>query len=189
MTPDPHVNSLLKAAGHGDRAALDRAWPGLYKHLHEIAASQMSRERNGHLLQTTAIVHEAYFRLSQQKRSSWKDRRSFFAAAAVVMRRILIDNARSEQSAKRGGQANRRDLTETRLAIDDHRFAAIDVHEVLEQLAEFAPDQARILELMIFGGLTIDESATELGVSASTIDRKIRSAKAWLRRELSGGEA
>lgn len=187
MTSDHHVNSLIQAAGHGDRDALDRAWPGLYKHLHEIAASQMSRERSGHLLQTTAIVHEAYFRLSDQKRSQWDDQRSFFAAAAVVMRRILIDSARHEKAEKRGGSVLRRELSDSRLAVDDGRYSAIEVHDALERLAAFAPDQAKALELMIFGGLTRKETAEVLAVSESSIDRKVRSAKAWLRRELSEG--
>jgi RNA polymerase sigma factor (TIGR02999 family) len=183
---EKEFNALIQAAGLGDRAALNEAWPELYEHLREIAAGQMSRERAGrHLLQTTAIVHEAYFRLSEQKRSHWRDRNSFFAAAAVVMRRILIDSARNNTAAKRGGAMARQALSDTRLALDDDGFAAVDVHEALERLAGFAPDQSRALELMIFGGMTGEEVADVLGVSASTIDRRVRAAKAWLRRELS----
>ena len=185
MAIDPQLNTLLQAAGHGDRAALDKVWPNLYSHLHEIAAAQMAKEKAGHLLQTTAIVHEAYFRLADQKKSNWPDRNSFYATAAVVMRRVLVDNARKEKAAKRGAGADRRELTDSRLAVDDRGFSAVDIHEALERLAEFAPEQARALELMIFSGMTGQEVATALGVSASTIDRKIRSAKAWLRRELS----
>lgn len=182
---DRKINSQVQAAGQGDRSALDDAWPGLYSQLHDIAAGQMARERPGHLLQTTAIVHEAYFRLSDQQKSDWPDKRSFLAAAAVVMRRILIDSARRDRSRKRGGTAQKQALSDTNIAFDDRGFSAIDTHEALERLAEFAPDQARTLELMIFGGLTGEEVAEVLGVSASTIDRKVRAAKAWLRRELS----
>jgi RNA polymerase sigma factor (TIGR02999 family) len=178
-------NALIQAAGQGDREALDQVWPDLYRQLHDLAAAQMSKEQNGGLLQTTAIVHEAYFRLSEQKRSEWPDRGSFFAAAAVVMRRILIDSARRERAVKRGGRQSRRTLSDTQLGVDDQRFEAIDLHEALEQLAQFAPDQAKALELMIFGGLTGEETAVVLGVSPATIDRKVRLAKAWLRRELS----
>lgn len=186
---DPKLNLLIQLAGRGDRSALDDVWPGLYAQLHDIASGQMAKERSGHLLQTTAVVHEAYFRLSDQQRSDWKDKPSFLAAAAVVMRRILIDTARRERSQKRGGNSKRQVLSETSVAFDDHGYSAIEVHEALEQLAKFAPDQARALELMIFGGLTGEEVAGVLGVSASTIDRKVRAAKAWLRRELTGGDS
>lgn len=185
MTDDAQYNAMIEAAGKGDRKALDDLWPGLYGQLHEIAAAQMHKERAGHLLQTTAIVHEAYFRLANQNRSKWKDRNSFFATAAVVMRRVLVDSARKEKAAKRGGNAARSNLSESRLAVDDAGYSALEVNEALEQLAAFAPDQARAMELMIFGGLSGDEVANMMGVSASTIDRRVRAAKAWLRRELS----
>ncbi|MEM7311675.1 MAG: ECF-type sigma factor [Planctomycetota bacterium] len=182
---EKEFDALIQAAGQGDRDALNAAWPELYDHLHEIASGQMSKERSGrHLLQTTAIVHEAYFRLSEQKRSQWRDRNSFFAAASVVMRRILIDSARNATAAKRGGSMARQTLSDTRLALDDNGFAAVEIHEALERLAAFAPDQSKALELMIFGGMTGEEVADVLGVSASTIDRRVRAAKAWLRREL-----
>ena len=183
---EKEFEALIQAAGSGDRQALNEAWPELYDRLHEIAANQMSRERAGrHLLQTTAIVHEAYFRLSDQKKSYWPDRKSFLAAAAVVMRRVLIDSARNAAAIRRGGNLSRRALLDSRVAWDDQGFAAVDIHEALEELASFAPEQSRALELMIFGGLTGDEVADVLGVSPSTIDRRIRAAKAWLRRELS----
>ena len=184
MLTQGQINTLLEAAGKGDRAALDQVLPGLYEQLHNLAAAQMRKEQAGHMLQTTAIVHEAWFRLSEQKQSNWKDRSHFFAAAAVVMRRILIDSARHEKAAKRGGDAVRKELSDTRLAVDDRGFSTLEVSEALEKLNEFAPDQARAIEMMIFGGMTGDEVARALGVSASTIDRRVRSAKAWLRREL-----
>lgn len=185
MQSETQLNRLIEAAANGDRAALDGVMPGIYDQLHQLAAAQMRKERSGNLLQTTAIVHEAYFRLSEQNRSSWRDKPSFFAAAAVVMRRVLIDTARKEKAAKRGGDAVRRELSESQLAVDDRGYSAIDINEALEKLATFSPDQAKALEMMIFGGMTGEEVAEALGVSGSTVDRRVRSAKAWLRRELS----
>lgn len=163
----------------------ENEWPELYERLHEIAANQMSQERSGHLLQTTAVVHEAYMRLSKPQQSQFKDKNTFFAAAAVVMRRVLVDFARSEKAAKRGGNKKRQMLTDSRLAFGERGYSTIDIHDALERLAEFAPVQARALELMIFAGMTGEEVAVAIEVSPSTVDRKIRSAKAWLRRELS----
>ena len=172
-------NTTIPAA-----CSFDGAWAKLYDELHDIAASQMTRERTGHLLQTTAIVHEAYFRLAKDRSETWKNKSTFFAAAAVVMRRVLIDAARRERAAKRGNGQPKHRLHETRIGIDDRAFRSLEVHDALEVLSGFAPDQARALELMIFGGLTGDEIASVMGVSSSTIDRRIRLAKAWLRREL-----
>ena len=168
----------------------DCAWTDLYQQLRQMAARQMRRERSGHLLQTTAIVHEAYFRLAKCQSSNWNitrqgGRGSFLAAAAKTMRRVLIDSARIEKAKKRSGARKRRPLSEAELAFNDKRFSAIEIHDALERLSVLAPDQARALELMIFGGLTGDQVADVMGVSASTVDRRIRIAKAWLRRELS----
>ena len=179
------LNSLISSAGSGDQAALNEAWPKLYDELHRIAARHMRKERKGNLLQTTAIVHEAYFRLFDQNQSDWKDRNSFLAAAAVAMRRVLIDNARKTQSQKRGGNLQRVELCESRLPLDENKYRIEEVHQALKTLGEFAPDEAKALELMIFGGMTGEEVAAVMNVSASTIDRRVRSAKAWLRRELS----
>lgn len=161
----------------------------LYQELRRIAASHMRRERPGGLLQTTAIVHEAYLRLSSDQQSGWKDRPSFLAAAAVAMKRLLVDQSRHDKAAKRGGGFDQQLLTDTRLAVADHGYDAVELDEALGRLASFAPDQAVCLELMAFGGMTGEEIATHLGVSASTIDRRMRAAKAWLRRELSGNTA
>ena len=189
MNPDVHYEALIEAAGRGDRAALDGLLPDLYDQLHELAAFQMRKERPGHLLQTTAILHEAYFRLSKQERSSWRDMPSFLAAASVMMRRVLVDNARKERAAKRGGSVRRDRLADSKLALLEatpaSNCASIEIHEALEKLSTFAADQARALEMMFFGGMTGEQVAQALGVSPSTIDRRIRAAKAWLRRELS----
>ena len=182
-------NSLptkFQSAGRGDRTALDDVCSSLYDQLHDIAASQMSRESRPGLLQTTAVVHEAWFRLSRQRNSSWCDRNSFLAAAANVMRRVLIDSARAAGAQRRGGDLKRQRLTDTRLSFHDSAFEAVEIDDALQRLAEFAPESAQALELMIFGGMTGDETANALGVSPSTIDRRLRVARAWLRRELGG---
>ncbi|MEO1523876.1 MAG: ECF-type sigma factor [Planctomycetota bacterium] len=184
MTSDEEINQRIRAAARGDRDALDGVADDLYGQLHEIASQHMRAERAGSLLQTTAIVHEAYLKLSDQQRSRWSDRNDFFAAASLIMRRLLIDHARSETADKRGGGRVRASMQETRLAIEDRRYSAIEISDALHRLAEFAPDQARGIELMVFGGMTGEEIAEHLGVSASTIDRRLRAAKAWLRREL-----
>jgi len=187
MSSTTQISTLIQAAGQGDRSAMDEVWNVLYRQLHELAASQMTNERSGHLLQTTALVHEAWFRLSSTERSHWRDRGSFLSAAANVIRRVLIDSARKEKAVRRGGNSTQHALSDTRLRFDDRSFDAMEIDEALQTLATFAPDQAHALELMIFGGLSGEETAQVLGVSASTIDRRIRAAKAWLRRELSDG--
>lgn len=157
----------------------------LYNELHSIAANWMRRERPDGILQTTMIVHEAYLRLSEgQESSRWKSREEFCAAASVTMRRLLVDHARRKRSAKRGGGQTQDILSDTRLGVDDEQFGAIELHDALEALAGFAAEQSRALELMYFGGLTGDEIASLLGVSPATVDRRLRAAKAWLRREL-----
>ncbi|MEL6104934.1 MAG: ECF-type sigma factor [Planctomycetota bacterium] len=184
VTSENEIDRRIQAAGVGDRAALDSVADDLYSQLHAIASTHMRSERGECLLQTTAIVHEAYLRLSDQQRSRWRSRNDFFAAASAIMRRLLIDHARSESAAKRGGKKTRTGLNETQLAIEDRRYSAIEVSDALQRLAEFAPDQARGIEMMVFGGMTGEEIAAQLNVSASTVDRKLRAAKAWLRREL-----
>lgn len=184
MATQRPTDAQIQSAGLGDQRAFDAVYDGLYDELHSIAAQQMARESSSNLLQTTAIVHEAYVKLASQNQSKWRDRQSFFAAAAVVMRRLLIDNARKEKSKKRGGQRARQLLSDSRLRFDERAFGVLEISDALEKLAEFAPEQSEALELMIFGGMTGEEVAKHLGVSASTIDRKVRSGKAWLRREL-----
>ena len=182
---ESHIRSVVQAAAEGNREALGQAYDQLYDELHEIAGRQMRKEGAGRLLQTTAIVHEAYLKLATQSRSQWKDRHSFFAAATVVMKRLLIDHARQEKSLKRGGKAVRSKLSDSQILFDDQGYSVLEINDALEKLSEFAPEQATALEMMIFGGMTGEEVAKQLQVSASTIDRKVRSAKAWLRRELS----
>lgn len=180
------VNKLIQQAASGDREALDRVWPELYQSIHEIASRQMARESNGGLLQTTAIVHEAYFRLREQNRSNWESRTQFLSTASTMVRRILVDAARKRNAIKRGGSRDGERFAETELSVFDQRLAVLEIHEALKKLQEVAPDPARVLELSIFGGMTLPQIAESLDVSPSTVDRRLRFARAWLRRQLLG---
>lgn len=158
-------------------------WQQLYDELHTIAAGYMRRESKGNLLQTTFVLHEAYLRLKDYP--EWSDPNSFLSAASVTMRRVLIDSARKRESEKRGGDRQRISLAEAQLSVEGNQFVCYEIHEALQKLAEFATEESQILEMMVFGGMTGDEIAGSLGVSSSTIDRRLRVAKTWLRRELS----
>lgn len=179
------VTLLLKKAGAGDSAALDQVVPLVYEELLRLARSHMRRERVGHTLQATALVHEAYARLVDAD-LALNDRMHFFAVASSAMRRILVDHARARASAKRGGGA-------ARVPLDDELPAAerasdvIELDQALERLAAFDARKARIVELHYFGGLSYEEIARAAGVSPATVDRDLRFAKAWLKGQLSGG--
>ena len=158
----------------------------VYAELHRQAHRYLGRERTGHTLQTTALVHEAYLKLSRQKSFPWQSRSQFYGIAATLMRQILIDHARSENRLRRGGP--QRDLplkTGFTLAVRDSQFDLLELNEVLERFAEKDPELARIVELRFFAGLDVTETADVMGVSESTIKRGWATAKAWLRRELS----
>jgi len=179
------VTRLLIAWNEGDRAAVERLMPLVYAELRGIAERQFRRERAGHTLQPTAVVHEAYFRLVDQTRVTWKNRGHFYAIAAQAMRRILIDHARSRQAEKRGGREERVTL-DVGIAspepANDIDLLALD--EALLRLKELDEPQARIVELRFFGGLSIEETAQVLETSASSVKREFRSARAWLFHEL-----
>ncbi|HYT69254.1 MAG TPA: sigma-70 family RNA polymerase sigma factor [Vicinamibacterales bacterium] len=180
------ITQLLIAWGEGRHEALESLVPLVYEDLRRIAAGYMRREPAGHALQPTALVHEAYVRLIDQRQVKWKNRAHFFGVAAWMMRRILVDQARLRRAEKRGGGWERVTLVGDELAVDGSD--AIDVlalHEALERLAAFDPQQERIVELRYFGGLTIEEVAEVVGVSEATVVREWTIAKAWLRAELS----
>jgi RNA polymerase sigma factor (TIGR02999 family) len=180
------VTQLLIAWGDGHRDALDQLVPLVYDDLRRLAAGYMGRETPGHSLQPTALVHEAYVRLIDQRRVQWRNRAHFFGVAANMMRRILVDYARKRRADKRGGAAERVTLTSDIAAAP--RQDAIDVltlHESLGRLAAFDPQQERIVELRYFGGLTIEETAEVVGVSTATVAREWTIAKAWLRADMS----
>jgi RNA polymerase sigma factor (TIGR02999 family) len=179
------VTGLLVAWNAGDTGAVERLMPLVYAELRDIAERHFRRERPGHTLQPTAVVHEAYFRLVDQTRVTWKNRGHFFAVASQAMRRILIDYARARKAEKRGGREARVTL-EVGVAspepVDDMDLLALD--EALVRLKALDDGQARIVELRFFGGLSIEETAEAMETSASSVKREFRSARAWLFREL-----
>ena len=184
--PEPgEVTQLLIAWNAGDRSAVERLMPLVYAELREIAERQFRRERVGHTLQPTAVVHEAYFRLVDQTRVTWKNRGHFFAIAAQAMRRILIDHARAREAEKRGGKETQVSL-DVGIAspepVEDVDLLALD--EALVRLKALDDGQARIVELRFFGGLSIEETAEAMETSPSSVKREFRSARAWLFREL-----
>lgn len=183
MSAHQDITGLLDDWSRGDRRALDRVLPVVYAELRRIAHRQLRNERPGHTLQPTALVHEAYLRLVDQHSVGWQNRAHFFGVAAQVMRRILVDHARRQAAKKRGDGAQRVALDDVpATARDDVPVLALD--RALERLARLDPGLARIVELRAFGGLTIDEAAHVLDVSASTAKRDWRTARAWLMREL-----
>jgi RNA polymerase sigma factor (TIGR02999 family) len=180
------VTQLLVEWGGGDRAALDRLLPLVFDELRRLAASYLRRERAGHTLQPTALVNEAYLRLVDQEGAQWQNRAHFFGIAANLMRQILVDHARQRSADKRGGsQLQRLSLTQAERLVKQEELDVLALNEALERLSEFDPQQARIVELKFFGGLTIEETAEVLGVSHATVEREWKLARAWLRRELS----
>jgi RNA polymerase sigma-70 factor, ECF subfamily len=157
----------------------------VYAELHRQAHRYLQKERIGHTLQTTALVHEAYLKLSKQKSTAWESRSHFFAIAATLMRRILIDYAKSKHRIRRGGpQDDLRLNSAFMLAVSDTNFDLLELNEALERLTEMDPDLARIVELRFFAGLDVPDTAEAMGVSESTVKRGWAMAKAWLHREL-----
>jgi RNA polymerase sigma factor (TIGR02999 family) len=184
------ITQLLIAWSDGEGAALEQLVPLVYDDLRRLAAGYMRRETPGHSLQPTALVHEAYVRLIDQNRVQWRNRAHFFGVAASMMRRILVDDARKRRAEKRGGGAERVTLVNDGVAAPErHDIDVLALHDSLERLAAFDRQQERIVELRYFGGLTIEETAEVVGVSAATIVREWTIAKAWLRAELSGARA
>ena len=179
------ITQLLVAWSEGRRDALDRLVPLLYEDLRRLAAGYMRHESPGHSLQPTALVHEAYVRLIDQRQVHWRNRAHFFGVAAGIMRRILVDHARSRRADKRGGAWDRVTLVEDQVAGGAQEIDLLSLHEALERLAAFDPRQERIVELRYFGGLTIEEAAEVVGISEATVVRDWTIAKAWLRADLS----
>lgn len=184
------VTQILLDGSAGDKAALDRLMPLVYQEMRRLARFYMRRERAGHTLQTSALVNEAYLRLVDYKRMRWQDRAHFLAVAAQAMRRILIEHARRRQSARRGGaEARRVSLDEAAGLAEAPAADLLALDEALRGLAELDPRKSRVVELRYFGGLDIEETAAVLGLSAATVKREWRSARLWLRREISRGAA
>jgi RNA polymerase sigma factor (TIGR02999 family) len=179
------VTRLLNDWGNGRRDALDRLLPQIYAELRRLAGSYLRRERPDHTLQPTALVHEAFIKLVDQRAVRWQNRAHFFGIAAQAMRRILVDHARAHAADKRGGGERAVSFDEAMVAIGAPDIDLLALDEVLTRLATFDPQQSRIVELRFFGGLTIEETAEVLGVSPATVGRDWTLAKAWLYAELS----
>jgi RNA polymerase sigma factor (TIGR02999 family) len=179
-----HVTQLLQAWGAGDQGALEQLMPLVYNELHRLAQRYMASEQTGHPLQTTALVHEVYLRLVGIQNLDWQNRSHFYALCARLMRRILIDFARSQNYQKRGGQFAHIELEEaaTVSAVVGAELLAVD--EALKALAEVDTRKSEVIELRFFGGLTVEETAAALDVSPETVMRDWKLAKAWLLREL-----
>jgi RNA polymerase sigma-70 factor, ECF subfamily len=190
MTPaSQDLTRLLAAWSDGDQVALEELLPLVNAELRRLAGHYMRRESPGHTLQTSALVNEAYLRLIDQRQVQWRNRAHFFGVAAQLMRRILIDHARSRQYAKRGGGALRVSLDESAAVTDAHAVELLAVDEALEKLTAMDARKGRIVELRFFGGLTEEETAEVIGVSLPTVQREWRAAKAWLYRMLTAGES
>ena len=177
------ISRLLAAWHAGESAAAEELFSAVYAELRKLAAYHLRRQRPGHTLQSTALVHEAYLRLAGQDEVAWKNRGHFFAVAAQAMRRVLVDHARRRHAAKRGGDGERSPLDSVVLAVDD----SVDVLELdlaLDKLEQLAPREVRVVELRFFAGLSIPEVALALGISESTVERAWVTARAWLCREL-----
>lgn len=181
----PHVTELLLAWREGDGSALERLIPLVYGELRRLARHCLRRE-GGPAMQTTTLVHEAYLRLIDARRVPWNGRAHFFAVAAQLMRRVLVDDARRRKFQKRGGRAVRVSLDDVVLVAPDRRIDLIALDEALARLEQFAPRKCRVVELRFFGGLTVEETAAALEVSADIVKREWRTAKLWLLRELAG---
>ena len=167
-------------------SAPDHLLPIIYDELHRLAASYLRRERPGHTLQPTALVHEAYVRLLDQRQVDWSNRAQFMGLAAVMMRRILVNHARDRVAAKRGGGAERVPLTLAGDAIGPPEVNLLDLHEALDRLNEIDPRKAQIVELKFFGGLTTEEIAETVRISSATVERDWKFARAWLHQAISG---
>jgi RNA polymerase sigma factor (TIGR02999 family) len=177
------VTQLLVAWGRGDRSALEELVPVVYDELKRIARRHVARER-GQTLQATALVHEAYMRLVDQRSVSWQNRAHFFAIAARLMRRILMNHARARHAAKRGGAAADLCVDEVEIGSAERPLDLIALDAALTRLEIVDPRQERIVELRFFGGLSIEETAEALEISPATVKREWRTAKAWLYKEI-----
>ena len=187
-SPDPQLTRLLEEWQRGDAAAAEQLVPLVYAELRRIAASKLRSERGGHTLQPTALVHEAWIRLMKQHGSAWQNRDQFFAIAAQAMRRILVDHARKRHAAKRGEGEVPLDVDEVArvltMTLPDDRLMALD--DALEELGKLDARQVRIIELRFFAGLSVEETASVLEISPTTVKREWATGRAWLFRAING---
>jgi len=184
MASSPNVTALLRDWSRGDGTALSQLLPVVYGELRRVATRQLRGERADHTLQPTALVHEAYIRLVDQRHVDWQNRAHFFGVAARVMRRILVDHARRHDAIKRGDGVRCVSIDEAGDVAGSNEIAVLSLDHALDRLEQVDANLARIVELRAFGGLTIEAAAHVLNVSPSTAKREWRAARAWLRREL-----
>jgi RNA polymerase sigma factor (TIGR02999 family) len=180
------VTGLLRAWGEGDTKAGDRLMPIVYAELRKRAAAYLRRERPGHTLQPTALVHEAYMRMAGQDRAAWKNRAQFFGVAACMMRRILVDHARALNMAKRAGRLINVELQDDHAVVAAPDIDVLALDEALTRLAAFDARKTAVAELRFFSGLSVEETAQFLGVSVATVEREWQVARAWLYSALKG---
>jgi len=180
------VTRLLRAWGEGDAKAADRLMPLVYAELRKRAAAYLRRERPGHTLQPTALVHEAYLRMAGQDRAAWKNRAQFFGVAACMMRRILVDHARALNMAKRAGRLINVELQDDHAVVAAPGIDVLALDEALTRLAAFDARKTAVAELRFFSGLSVEETAQVLGVSVATVEREWQVARAWLYSALKG---
>lgn len=185
MPSSQDVTEMLRDWRNGDKEALERLIPAVYDELRRQAARYLRKERPGHTLQTTALVHEAYLRLVNQNNIAWQNRAHFYAIAARLMRQILVDHARKRQAAKRGGADIKQPLEDVSPMAPDKGVDLVALDEALTRLAAIDPRQSRIVELRYFSELSVEETAEVLGVSTRTVKRDWNVAKAWLRQQIS----
>jgi RNA polymerase sigma factor (TIGR02999 family) len=183
-TPSGDVTGLLRAWSSGDESAFEKLVPLVYQELHQRAGRYMAQERTGHTLQTTALVNEVYLRLVESPQRNWENRAHFFAACAQLMRRILVDFARSRNYQKRGGGARKVPLEEALSVCNESPQQIIAVDDALKNLAAIDARKSRVVELRFFGGLSVEETAEVIRVSPETVMRDWKMAKVWLLREL-----
>lgn len=180
----PEVTQLLRDWSDGRVEARDELLELVYVPLRDMAARHLRRERDGHTLQPTALVNELYLKLVEQRRVTWNDRAHFFGVAAQVMRRILVDHARRRKAERRGGDLTPVTISAALEICAEEQVDVLALDEALDGLAAIFPQQAKIVELRFYGGLTIDETAAAIGLSAATISREWTMARAWLRRAM-----
>lgn len=180
----PDVTGLLIDLSKGDPSAVENLLPLVYSELRRLAASYMRREREGHTLGATGLVHEAYLRLIDQSRVEWRDRAHFFGVSANLMRQILVDHARTRQAGKRGGGVEKVAINPELDAALSRPAELIAVDDAMQELAKVDPEKARLVELRFFGGLSIEETAEVMGISVPTVNRHWRLAKTWLYGQL-----
>ncbi len=189
VSPDPEsgqITELLLAWSDGDESALEKLLPLVHKELRRLASYYMKNERSGHTLQTTALVNEAYLRLVDIKRMRWQNRAHFFALSATLMRRVLIDSARSRNYQKREGNAQRVSLDQVPCVSMDHIAGLLALDEALKVLGKIDPRKSQVVEMRFFGGLSVQQTAEVLKISPESVRRDWRLAKSWLFREVSG---